>query len=220
MKRFLDLFLVLVSLPAWLPLILVTACWVGASMGRPVLFRQERAGLHGRSFWLVKFRTMREEVDASGRLLPDEERLTRGGKFLRSLSLDELPELWNVLRGDMSLVGPRPLPVAYLPRYNAVQMRRHECLPGITGWAQINGRNLVDWERRFQMDVWYVENRSLFLDLKILCRTILAVFSRKGIAAEGTDTMHEFMGSGGTDTAAPESGERSPNSPDPSHRSG
>jgi len=219
MKRFLDLLLIFLFSPVWLPVMLLTALWVWISMGRPLFFSQERAGIQGHPFRIVKFRTMREGVDASGKLLPDEVRLTRSGRILRSLSLDELPELWNVLRGEMSLVGPRPLPVTYLKRYTPEQMRRHACLPGITGWAQINGRNEVEWETRFRMDLWYVENRSFLLDMKILFRTVAAVFSRRGISAEGSETMHEFMGSGGEQSASPGPDEGSRSSPHPSRRS-
>lgn len=195
MKRLMDLALIVLSVPVWLPLFLVAWILVLLSMGRPAFFRQRRAGLDGKPFDIIKFRTMKEVRDDSGALLPDEERLTPGGQILRSLSLDELPELGNVLRGEMSLVGPRPLPVAYLDRYSPRQARRHECRPGITGWAQVNGRNRVDWEERFEMDVWYVDNRSLLLDLKILWMTLLAVLRREGISAEGSATMREFMGS-------------------------
>jgi len=218
MKRFFELVLVLFLLPVWLPLTVLTALWVWCSMGRPLLFRQERAGWHGRPFQLVKFRTMVDARDDSGRLLADADRLTGSGRLLRSLSLDELPEIWNVIRGEMSLVGPRPLPVAYLPRYTAEQMRRHECRPGITGWAQINGRNEVDWEARFKLDVWYVEHRSFLLDLKILLRTVTAVFSRRGISAEGSDTMQEFMGTA-KESSSPRSSERWRSSPGPSRKS-
>lgn len=183
------------------PVMGATALAVRASMGSPVLFRQKRPGRGGKTFQLVKFRTMRDARDAEGRLLPDAERLTRTGRFLRSTSLDELPQLWNVLRGDMSLVGPRPLLVEYLSRYSAEQARRHDVLPGITGWAQVNGRNALDWEDRFRLDVWYVDHWSLALDAKILALTFLRVVQRQGIAPEGRTTMYPFLGNGGTRAA-------------------
>jgi lipopolysaccharide/colanic/teichoic acid biosynthesis glycosyltransferase len=189
MKRALDVFGATVGLLALLPVLVVVAVLVRTDLGTPVLFRQRRAGRDERPFELVKFRTMRDAVDAAGVPLPDEVRLTRLGRWLRSSSLDELPELWNVLRGDMSLVGPRPLPMEYLPRYTTEERRRHEVRPGMTGWAQINGRNLVDWDDRLALDVWYVEHRSLLLDLRILWRTIAAVARRDGISAEGHATM-------------------------------
>lgn len=161
-------------------------------LGSPVLFRQQRAGLHGRPFTLVKFRTMTDARDDEGNLLPDSERLTRLGRFLRRTSLDELPELWNVIVGDMSLVGPRPLLVEYLPLYRQDQARRHDVRPGITGWAQVNGRNSLSWEERFALDVWYIDNQSLLLDIKILIRTVLTVLSAKGISQEGHATMPRF----------------------------
>lgn len=163
-------------------------------LGSPVFFRRQRPGYQGRPFMLVKFRSMTDARDAEGNLLPDHERLTSFGRFLRSASLDEMPELWNVLRGEMSLVGPRPLLMEYLPRYTPAQARRHEVKPGITGWAQVNGRNTIGWEEKFKLDVWYVDHCSLWLDLKILALTILQVFQRKGISAEGHVTMPEFKG--------------------------
>ncbi len=184
------LLLVVFSLP-----LLIVAILVAVKLGRPVFFRQTRPGRDGKPFEMIKFRTMRDAVDASGRTLPDEERMTAFGSRLRSLSLDELPELWNVLRGDMSLVGPRPLLMSYLDRYSPRQARRHEVRPGITGWAQVNGRNAVGWEDRFEMDVWYVENWSLALDLRILIRTLATVLKRSGVSAEGHATMPEFRGS-------------------------
>ncbi|QSQ24770.1 sugar transferase [Pyxidicoccus parkwayensis] len=183
-----------VGLVCLAPVMAATAVAVRASMGRPVLFRQTRPGRGGKSFQLVKFRTMRDARDADGRLLPDAERLTRMGRFLRSTSLDELPQLWNVLRGDMSLVGPRPLLVDYLPRYSPEQARRHDVLPGITGWAQVNGRNALDWPARFALDVWYVDHWSLALDARILGLTFLRVVQRQGIAPEGRETMYAFLG--------------------------
>ena len=188
MKRFLDVFLILVSAPFWLPVAGIVALAVWAKLGRPVFFRQERAGLNGRAFRLVKFRTMREGEGS------DEERLTRFGRILRSTSLDELPELWNVLRGEMSLVGPRPLPVRYLPRYTLEQNRRHEVLPGITGWAQVHGRNALDWESKFRYDVDYVDGQSIGLDIRILWMTVFQVLSAKGVSQEGEATMEEFKG--------------------------
>lgn len=186
MKRAVDLLLVVLSLPIVLPVLVLVALAVLFALGRPVLFTQERAGRHGRAFRLHKFRSM---LQGSG---PDAERLTRFGRFLRASSLDELPELWNVLRGEMSLVGPRPLPMRYLPRYTPEQARRHEVLPGLTGWAQVHGRNALDWDTKFRYDVEYVDRRSLGLDIRILCLTIRQVFSRRGIAHEGEATMSEF----------------------------
>lgn len=186
MKRLLDLLIVIVFAPLWLPVAGVVALAVWLKLGRPVLFAQDRAGLNGRTFTLRKFRSM---LVGDG---PDETRLTRFGRFLRASSLDELPELWNVLKGEMSLVGPRPLPVRYLDRYTHEQNRRHEVLPGITGWAQVNGRNLLSWEDKFRHDVWYVDHRSLLLDLKILFLTVSAVFRHTGISAANEATMSEF----------------------------
>lgn len=188
-KRLFDLCLALPALVLLSPLLLATALAVRLGLGPGVLFRQERPGLHGRPFTILKFRTMRQ---GDG---PDGERLTRLGRFLRAASLDELPELWNVVRGDMSLVGPRPLLVAYLERYTPRQARRHEVRPGITGLAQVSGRNALSWEERFELDVWYVDNRSFALDLAILARTVGAVFSRRGVSAQGSATMPEFLGS-------------------------
>ena len=176
--------LCLLSVPL-LVLILLQLC----ILGRPIFFRQKRAGLKGHPFTIIKFRTMRDGTGS------DAERLTKWGKLLRSSSLDELPELWNVLKGEMSLVGPRPLPVAYLNRYNEEQSRRHEVLPGITGWAQVNGRNGLSWERQFELDLWYVENQSLLLDIKILCLTIMTVLWRENINAPNEATRSEFTGS-------------------------
>jgi sugar transferase EpsL len=163
-------------------------------LGRPVLYRQRRPGRGGVPFDIIKFRTMRDERDADGQLLPDAHRLTRLGRLLRSTSLDELPELINVLRGDMSLVGPRPLLLSYLERYTPEQARRHDVRPGLTGWAQVNGRNAISWDERLAMDVWYIDHRSLTLDLRILARTVASVTSRRGISAAGHDTMPEFLG--------------------------
>lgn len=175
--------------------ILIVAIVVLLKLGAPILFHQPRTGLHGKSFRMVKFRTMANTCDELGRLLHDDCRLTNFGRFLRSTSLDELPELWNVLKGDMSLVGPRPLLIEYLPLYSSEQARRHEVRPGITGWAQINGRNAISWEEKFRLDLWYVENQSLWLDLKILFLTSFRIFQRSGISAAGQDTMRKFTGS-------------------------
>lgn len=193
-KRGLDMAVAAPLLLASLPLLLFLALLVRAFLGGPVLFRQPRPGLHGRPFELVKFRTMRDARDARGQPLPDEQRLTRFGRFLRASSLDELPELWNVVRGDMSLVGPRPLLMDYLPLYSPEQARRHAVRPGITGWAQVNGRNALDWETRLAMDVWYVDNRSFWLDLKILWRTLATVFSGRDVSHAGHATMPRFTG--------------------------
>lgn len=179
------------------PLLAVVALLVRLSMGSPVLFRQERPGRLGRPFELVKFRTMRDAADADGRLLPDEARLTRVGSFLRATSLDELPQLWNVVRGELSLVGPRPLLMRYMPRYTAEQARRHQVLPGLTGWAQVNGRNAISWEEKFALDVWYVDHWSLALDLRIVAMTAIRVLRRSGISRKGHATMPEFMGTAG-----------------------
>lgn len=193
-KRAVDLLIVGLTLPAWLPLLGVLAALVRLRMGSPVMFRQTRPGWHGRPFQLLKFRTMTAGRDAAGVLLPDSGRLTPFGQWLRSTSLDELPELLNVLRGDMSLVGPRPLLMQYLDRYSPQQARRHEVPPGLTGWAQINGRNAQSWDERFRLDVWYVDHRSVWLDLRILCQTLWTVLRRDGISAAGEATMPEFQG--------------------------
>lgn len=193
-KRLLD---VLVSasvlLIGW-PVLAIVALMVRVKLGGPVMFFQARPGKDEKIFRLCKFRTMTDARDENGELLPDEVRLTGFGKWLRSTSLDELPELWNILRGDMSLVGPRPLLVKYLPRYNARQHRRHEVMPGLTGWAQVNGRNAISWEEKFERDLWYVEHVSFALDVKILAMTVRKVFRREGIAAETAATMEEFVG--------------------------
>jgi lipopolysaccharide/colanic/teichoic acid biosynthesis glycosyltransferase len=196
LKRTFDVVVVLVAAPVWAPVLLLLWLVVRRQLGRPALFRQVRPGLHGRPFALVKFRTMTDARDAAGRLLPDAERLTPFGRLLRSTSLDELPELWNVLRGDMSLVGPRPLLMEYLPLYTAEQARRHAVRPGITGWAQVNGRNAIGWTERFRLDVWYVDHRSFWLDLRIILITLLRVFQRHGVSAEGEATMSRFLGGG------------------------
>jgi lipopolysaccharide/colanic/teichoic acid biosynthesis glycosyltransferase len=193
-KRALDLALALPALVVLAPLGLALGGLIRWKLGGPVLFRQARPGRDGRVFELIKFRTMSNARDADGALLPDEERLTPFGNRLRRLSLDELPTLWNVVRGEMSLVGPRPLLVQYLDRYTPEQSRRHEVAPGITGWAQINGRNAITWEEKFEHDVWYVENVSLGTDLRILFRTAAQVLGQRGVSAEGHATMPEFMG--------------------------
>ncbi len=194
-KRFFDLITASIALLLLSPVLACLAWLILRYLGTPVLFRQERPGRHGKPFMMVKFRTMTDARDAKGELLPDAERLPPFGRWLRATSLDELPELWNVLRGDMSLVGPRPLLMRYLPLYNERQRRRHEVRPGVTGWAQINGRNALGWEERFEMDVWYVDNQSLLLDARILWLTVRKVLVREGISASGESTMHEFKGS-------------------------
>ncbi len=194
-KRALDLALSVPMLILFSPLLLVITLLVRIQMGSPVLFYQQRPGLNGESFTMYKFRTMIDARDATGKLLPDADRLTFLGRFLRSTSLDELPELFNVVIGDMSLVGPRPLLIQYLNRYTPEQARRHEIRPGITGWAQINGRNAITWEQKFALDVWYVDNCSLWLDLKIIVLTVWKVLRREGISQKGHVTMQEFLGS-------------------------
>jgi lipopolysaccharide/colanic/teichoic acid biosynthesis glycosyltransferase len=195
LKRCFDVMAAGAGLVCLSPVLAATALFVRATMGSPVLFRQSRPGKKGRLFTVLKFRTMLEATDARGHALPDEARLTWAGRLLRSTSLDELPQLWNVLRGDMSLVGPRPLLVEYLPRYSEEQARRHDVLPGITGWAQINGRNALSWEERFRLDVWYVDHWSPALDLKVLALTVLRVAQRQGISFASEATMNKFMGS-------------------------
>lgn len=194
MKRLVDLFLITVAAPVWIPAILFLALLIRLNLGKPVLFTQTRPGLHGIPFEMIKFRTMRDTKDVDGKLPPDEERMTAFGARLRSSSLDELPELWNVLRGDMSLVGPRPLLMEYLPLYTPEQARRHDVRPGITGWAQVNGRNAISWDEKFELDVWYVDNQSLWLDIEILWMTVLKVFKREGISQVGQATMEKFKG--------------------------
>jgi lipopolysaccharide/colanic/teichoic acid biosynthesis glycosyltransferase len=194
-KRLFDLVLTIPGLILLSPLILIIAILVRIQHGSPILFAQVRPGYHGKLFTLRKFRTMTEGRDAAGKLLPDEVRLTPLGRFLRASSLDELPELFNVLKGEMSLVGPRPLLVQYLARYSAEQSRRHDVLPGITGWAQVNGRNAITWEDKFKLDVWYVDHWSLLLDLRILVQTFAKVIKREGISQPGHTTAEEFMGS-------------------------
>jgi sugar transferase EpsL len=194
MKRIFDLLLSFVALLALCPVIFITAFLVRVKLGSPVLFRQTRPGLAGKPFGMIKFRTMTDQRDDNNQLLPDKDRLTTFGKFLRSTSLDELPEMINVIKGQMSLVGPRPLLMEYLPLYDQRQFRRHEVLPGITGWAQVNGRNALSWKEKLDLDVWYVDNRSLWLDIKILFMTIKKVLVREGVQAEGEVTMHKFTG--------------------------
>jgi len=197
-KRVFDLLVVLASAVVWVPVAAIVALFVRYKIGSPVLFAQQRPGLHGKPFLIYKFRTMTNAVDAHGEPLPDAQRLTPFGRFLRSTSLDELPELWNILKGDMSLVGPRPLLMEYLPLYSPEQARRHEVRPGLTGWAQVNGRNAVTWTEKFRYDVWYVDNRSLGLDLRILLLTVRAVLWRQGITGEGEATVGRFTGNNGT----------------------
>lgn len=197
MKRVIDISIVLAISPFAFILVGATALAVAFFLGHPLFFRQPRPGLHGAIFELLKFRTMTNATGPDGELLPDAERLTRFGLFLRSTSLDELPCLWNVLKGDLSLVGPRPLLVSYLPRYTVEQMRRHDVKPGITGWAQVNGRNTLSWDEKFALDLWYVDNRSVWLDFKILFLTAYKVIGRRDVAAEGHATMPVFMGSEG-----------------------
>ena len=194
-KRIVDCVLSFLALIILFPLLLVVGWRVQSELGAPLFFRQLRPGLHGRPFVLVKFRTMRDAVDAQNNPIPDAARLTAFGRSMRAASLDELPELWNVLKGDMSLVGPRPLLMEYLPLYTPEQARRHNLRPGITGWAQVNGRNSLSWEDKFKLDVWYVDNRSLWLDIRILWLTVRTVLKREGISAAGEETMPRFTGS-------------------------
>ncbi len=193
-KRAFDILISLILLILLSPVFIYLFFKIRSNLGTPVLFRQKRPGLGGKSFEMVKFRTMKDVVDIYGNALPDSERLTSFGSKLRSTSLDELPELWNVLKGDMSLVGPRPLLVEYLPLYNEKQTRRHEVRPGITGWAQINGRNAISWEEKFDLDVWYVDNKSFWLDFKILLLTVKKVLIKDGITADGHVTTEPFKG--------------------------
>ncbi len=193
-KRIFDITVSAAGLILLSPLLLILMILVRINLGTPVFFRQERPGLHGKIFRLYKFRSMKDARDSRGNLLPDAERLGKFGRLLRASSLDELPELFNVLKGDMSLVGPRPLLVKYLPLYNAEQARRHEVLPGITGWAQVNGRNALRWDEKFRLDVWYVDHQTPLLDLKILLMTVKKVFIHEGISAENQATMEEFKG--------------------------
>lgn len=194
MKRLVDIVVTFVALVLLSPVMLVVAILVRARLGAPILFCQNRPGLHGKPFRMLKFRSMTDSADDMGRLLPDAQRLPTFGKWLRSTSLDELPELWNVLKGDMSLVGPRPLLLEYLPLYSATQSRRHDVRPGITGWAQVNGRNAISWQEKFALDVWYVENRSLRLDMRILFLTLVRVVRREGVTATNSMTAEKFTG--------------------------
>lgn len=194
-KRFLDFVGALVCLVVFSPFFLIISILIATKLGSPVFFTHRRPGLHGKPFTLIKFRTMTNARDLNGNLLPNEQRHTRFGRFLRSTSLDELPELINVLKGDMSLVGPRPLLMQYLPLYNKEQARRHEVRPGITGWAQVNGRNAISWEKKFEYDVYYVDNMSLLLDIKIIYLTVKSVFRREGINQNEQTTMEPFKGS-------------------------
>ena len=195
MKRIFDLIVSIILLLIFIIPILLISIVVLISMGSPILFKQKRPGLHGKPFYIYKFRRMTNETDEHGNVLPTEQRITKLGKVLRKLSLDELPQLFNVLKGDISLVGPRPLLMEYLPLYNEEQARRHEVKPGITGWAQVNGRNAITWEERFELDVWYVDNQSFWLDIKILLLTVLKVFKREGINPEDKQFVEKFQGS-------------------------
>lgn len=194
MKRVFDILLSLLLIIILSPIFVLQILMVWIKLGQPVIFRQLRPGMHGRPFYLYKFRTMLEKRDFLGNLLSDDQRITSFGSFLRSTSLDELPEFFNVLKGEMSLVGPRPLLMSYLPLYSPEQARRHEVRPGITGWAQVNGRNAIGWNEKFSLDVWYVDNRSFLLDVKILWMTLIIVLKRKGISQQGKVTMELFKG--------------------------
>ena len=200
LKRLLDIIIASIALILLSPLYAFVSYKVKKNLGSPVLFRQVRPGLHGKPFEMIKFRTMKDATDKAGNALPDSERLTEFGKKLRASSLDELPELWNVLKGDMSLVGPRPLLMEYLPLYNAEQAKRHNVRPGVTGYAQVNGRNSLSWEDKFKLDTWYVEHQSLWLDMKILLKTVKKVIIKDGISAEGEATMTKFTGTKFTGT--------------------
>ena len=195
LKRMFDVVLVLILIVFLLPVYMIVSLLIVITMGSPILFKQKRPGKDGKIFEIYKFRTMTNETDEKGRLLSDEKRLTKMGKFIRSTSLDELPQLFNVLKGDMSFVGPRPLLVEYLPLYNEKQKKRHNVKPGITGWAQVNGRNSISWEEKFDYDVWYVEHQSFLLDMKILWMTFLKVFDRSGISSNTSVTIEKFKGS-------------------------
>lgn len=194
LKRCFDVAVTIITLLLLWPVLLLVGLFVAWRIGRPILFAQDRAGRHGRSFRMYKFRTMTDARDASGQLLPDADRLTDAGRFLRSTSLDELPELWNILVGDMSLVGPRPLLIRYLGRYSVEQARRHDVRPGLTGHAQVNGRNALSWDDKLALDTWYVDNRSFLLDLRIIVQTMVKIFDRRGINSSPNETMTEFMG--------------------------
>lgn len=196
-KRAFDIVASATALLLLAPVMLIVALLIRKKLGSPVLFRQLRPGRYGLPFTMIKFRTMRDAINAEGKPQPDAERLTRFGRLLRASSLDELPGLWNVVKGDMSLVGPRPLLIEYLPLYSAEQARRHEVRPGITGWAQVNGRNALDWDEKFELDVWYVDNQSFMLDSRIFCMTLIKVFKREGITSKGEATMARFEGTKG-----------------------
>lgn len=195
MKRLVDIVASILALGVFIPVLCILCILIRFKLGSPIFFKQTRPGLNGKPFKMIKFRTMLDAFDKDGNPLPDAERLTQFGSFLRASSLDELPGLWNVLKGDMSLVGPRPLLMEYLPLYSKEQARRHDVRPGITGWAQVNGRNAISWEDKFKLDVWYVDNQSFWLDIKVLFLTIKKVFIREGISAEGDVTMPKFTGS-------------------------
>lgn len=195
LKRLLDIVIASSALVLLSPIYALVAYKVKKNLGSPVLFRQVRPGLHGKPFEMIKFRSMKDALDTAGNPLPDSERLTPFGQMLRSSSLDEMPELWNVIKGEMSIVGPRPLLMEYLPLYNEQQAKRHNVRPGITGYAQVNGRNAISWEKKFELDTWYVENRSLWLDFKIMLKTVKKVLAKDDISAEGDVTMHKFTGS-------------------------
>ncbi|WP_285865424.1 sugar transferase [Lederbergia lenta] len=197
MKRLFDFTSSLIGLLILSPVILVTALLIRIKIGSPIVFKQQRPGLNGKLFFVYKFRTMTNEMDENGELLPDHVRLTRFGQLVRKLSLDELPQLFNVLKGDISLVGPRPLLIEYLELYSPEEARRHEVRPGITGWAQVNGRNAISWKEKFELDVWYVDNRSFWLDIKILLLTVMKVFKSEGISQTGHATVEKFTGSKG-----------------------
>lgn len=199
MKRLFDLLVSLIVLIILLIPMFIVALVVRLKMGLPIIFKQKRPGLYGKPFYIYKFRTMTNETDSEGNLLPNEERITATGKIMRKLSLDELPQLFNVLKGDISLVGPRPLLMEYLPLYNKEQARRHDVRPGITGWAQVNGRNNISWEERFKLDVWYVDNQSFLLDIKILYLTVLKVFKREDINPDNKEFVEKFKGSNKND---------------------
>ena len=194
LKRILDVVIASAALVLLSPVYALVAYKVKKNLGSPVLFRQTRPGLYGQPFEMIKFRSMKDALDTAGNPLPDSERLTPFGKMLRATSLDEMPELWNVIKGDMSIVGPRPLLMEYLPLYNSEQAKRHEVRPGITGYAQVNGRNAISWEKKFELDTWYVENQSLWLDFKIMLKTVKKVLAKDDISAEGEVTMHKFTG--------------------------
>ena len=194
LKRLLDIVIASSALVLLSPIYALVAYKVKKNLGSPVLFRQVRPGLHGKPFEMIKFRSMKDALDTAGNPLPDSERLTPFGKMLRATSLDEMPELWNVIKGDMSIVGPRPLLMEYLPLYNEQQAKRHNVRPGITGYAQVNGRNAISWEKKFELDTWYVENRSLWLDFKIMLKTVQKVLSKDDISAEGEATISKFTG--------------------------